>query len=400
MKSHREQKRISRFWFAGALCASTVIFQVGAARADVVHADDVIVQGSECIGFDCVVDENFGFDTIRLKENNLRIKFDDTSSTSGFPANDWEITINDSASGGTNKFSITDVTGAIVPFTVQAGAPSNSLFLNSSGKLGLGTSTPVLQFHITDGDTPDIRLEQTGNLGYTSQTWDVAGNEANFFVRDVTNGSLLPFRIKPGAPNNTLTLTNGGKVGIGTWSPVETLHVYGSSGSTKMQIEETSATQTARTLLSLKNKGNPMIEFVNTGYNSVWQLSAGKNFLLKDASNANLLSVDSSGNMTITGQITTSGTTCNGGCDAVFSDDQPVETIEEHAAKMWKNSSLPAVGPTKENQPFNLTAKTGGMLNELEKAHIYIDQLNKRLSEREAQLDKLAKRIDELEKRR
>src|SRR6185369_2938107 len=53
---------------------------------DVVFADDVIVQGSECVGLDCVNNENFGFDTLRLKENNTRIHFDDTSVSAGFPA--------------------------------------------------------------------------------------------------------------------------------------------------------------------------------------------------------------------------------------------------------------------------------------------------------------------------
>jgi hypothetical protein len=49
-------------------------------RKDQVIADDQIVQGSLCVGLDCVNNENFGFDTIRLKENNLRIKFEDTST--------------------------------------------------------------------------------------------------------------------------------------------------------------------------------------------------------------------------------------------------------------------------------------------------------------------------------
>ncbi|MDP1814754.1 MAG: hypothetical protein Q8K92_09935 [Leadbetterella sp.] len=84
---------------------------------DQVIPDDLIVQGSGCFGFDCINNESFGFDTIRIKENNTRIGFDDTS-TGAFPANDWQITANESASGGLNKFSIEDITGAKVPFTV------------------------------------------------------------------------------------------------------------------------------------------------------------------------------------------------------------------------------------------------------------------------------------------
>ncbi len=37
-------------------------------------------------------------------ENNTRITFDDTSSTAGFAANDWEAGANDAASGGPNRF--------------------------------------------------------------------------------------------------------------------------------------------------------------------------------------------------------------------------------------------------------------------------------------------------------
>lgn len=192
---------------------------------DIVQADDVIIQGSLCVGLDCVVNESFGFDTIRLKENNTRIKFDDTSTSTGFPNHDWQLTANDSASGGANKFSIEDITAATVPVTVTGSAPTNSIFVDSSGRLGLRTATPVLDIHVSTSNTPAMRLEQNSSGGFTAQTWDVAGNEANFFVRDVTGGSRLPFRIRPGAPTSSIDISASGKVGIGTASPSEQLHV-------------------------------------------------------------------------------------------------------------------------------------------------------------------------------
>jgi hypothetical protein len=202
--------------------AAKSITQSKAASADltndVVHADDAIITGSLCVGFDCLTDgtENYGFDTIKLKENNLRILFDDTSATAGFPANDWRITVNDSSSGGANFFSIDDATGAIVPFKIMAGARANSLFVSSTGRVGIGTAVPVLDMHITRGDSPSLRLDQDTSSGWTAQVWDIAGNESNFFIRDTTGGSKLPFRIQPATPTNTLTLKNDGKVGIGT----------------------------------------------------------------------------------------------------------------------------------------------------------------------------------------
>jgi hypothetical protein len=185
---------------------------------DQVIPDDLIVQGSTCVGFDCVNNESFGFDTIKLKENSTRIKFEDTS-TGSFPSNDWQLTANDPPGGTANRFSIEDITGATVPFTVTAGASTNSIFVDSTGRVGFRTATPVLDLHVSTSNTPALRLEQTNAGGFTAQTWDVAGNEANFFVRDVTGGSRLPFRIRPGATTSSIDISASGSVGINDASP-------------------------------------------------------------------------------------------------------------------------------------------------------------------------------------
>jgi hypothetical protein len=215
-----------------AVAAVAILAATTIALADTVIPDDLIVQGSACIGLDCVDGESFGFDTIRLKENNTRIHFQDTSTSPGFPNHNWQLTANDSASGGLNKFSIEDLTAATVPFTILGSAPTNSVFVDSSGRVGLRTSTPVLDLQITTGNTPAQRLEQTTSGGFTAQTWDVAGNEANFFVRDVTSGSRLPFRIRPGAPTSSIDIAATGNVGMGTANPATKLHVVGATGST------------------------------------------------------------------------------------------------------------------------------------------------------------------------
>src|SRR6267142_6557137 len=206
-------------------------FSLG-AMPDFVIADDLIVQGSACVGLDCVNNESFGFDTIRLKENNTRIGFMDTSSAAGFPTEDWTIRANSSANGGGSFLAFVDQgatstgadTGTIV-LEVDAGAPANSLRVSSAGRLGLRTGTPVLDIHANTSNTPAIRLEQNNSGGFTAQTWDVAGNEANFFVRDVTGGSRLPFRIRPGAPTSSIDINASGNVGVGTASPDTRLSV-------------------------------------------------------------------------------------------------------------------------------------------------------------------------------
>ncbi len=188
---------------------------------DVVTADDAIIQGSACIGIDCVNNESFGFDTVRLKENNTRLTFIDTSASAGFAGRDWRLRANESSSGGRNAFFIDDLgdnggdgteTALSTPFTILAGAPTNSFVMDSSGRIGLRTSTPALDLHINTGNTPAIRLEQNNGSGFTAQTWDIGANEANFFIRDLTAGSRLPFRIRPGAPTSSLDIGADGLV--------------------------------------------------------------------------------------------------------------------------------------------------------------------------------------------
>lgn len=196
------------------------------AVADNVILDDLIVDGSACIGTDCANGESFGFHTIRLKENNLRIGFQDTSSSASFGTADWELEANSSSNGGGEHFAINDVDGGRTPFKIVAGAPTNSLYVSTAGRIGIGTATPSVGIHHVNGNSPTVRLDQDGSSGFTPQVWDMAGNETNFFIRDATNGSQLPFRIFPSAPTNSLTVkATTGFVGMGIQSALQPLHI-------------------------------------------------------------------------------------------------------------------------------------------------------------------------------
>lgn len=275
------------------------------APADQVIPDDLIVQGSICTGFDCVNNESFGFDTIRMKENNTRIKFEDTS-TGSFPSTDWQLTANDSASGGSNKFSIEDITGSKVPFTVTAGAATNSIFVDSTGRVGFRTSTPVLDLHVATSNTPAIRLEQNNSGGFTAQTWDIAGNEANFFVRDVTSGSRLPFRIRPGAPTSSIDIASDGDVGVGTASPSEALHVQGSDGDTTILVKDTNGTAASREMLRLENNGGVQVNYIDSSTGVTWGFNNVQgNVRINNPANAGFeFDLTGTGNLTIGGTLT------------------------------------------------------------------------------------------------
>jgi hypothetical protein len=331
---------------SGAIVSANTVARLRNHRAslgaapDNVIPDDLIVQGSACVGLDCVNGEVFGFDTIRLKENNTRIQFDDTSGA-GFPTNNWQIRANSSASGGDSFLGFVDQgstgnseTGTIV-FQVNAGAPANSVKVASNGKVGFRTATPVLDLHITTGDTPAHRLEQTNASGFTAQTWDIAGNEANFFVRDVTGGSRLPFRIRPGAPTSSIDISADGRVGVGTASPGKALDIAKSGADTTtnhavIKVRTTGSSGFGPGIIadgSSMTGGRSWSVFTSGASDAVG--ATGTFSIFDGTAGASRLAIDSSGNVGIattspTDTLSVNGTASKpgGGSWAVFSDER------------------------------------------------------------------------------
>ncbi|MEM9293985.1 MAG: tail fiber domain-containing protein [Acidobacteriota bacterium] len=287
--------------------------------------NDLVVVGSTCTGLDCVNGESFGFDTLRLKENNLRIHFQDTSNSASFPTTDWRLEANETTNGGKNRFSIVDADTGRAPFTVEGGAPANSLYVEDGGRVGLGTSTPIVELHVANGDTPTLRLEQDGSSGFTPQTWDVAGNEAGFFVRDVTNGSQLAFRILPGNSEGTLALSNN-RVGVGTISPAQTLHVRATNGTAQLLVEEANVSAGNSVLVRVENDGgNVQTEYVPNG-GTAWRQNFRNNSLdfdFQDA-DANEFTINTDGDLTVSGSVSAATTVSAAGM--VLTSDRNLKT--------------------------------------------------------------------------
>lgn len=136
----------------------------------------------------------------------------------GFLARSWDIL------GGSLSFEVKDVATQNRPFRINGSAPSNRIVLSGSGNVGVGEGFPERALHVTSSDTPTLRLDQDGAGGPPEQVWDIGGNEANFFVRDAGT-DRLPFRIRPGAPDNALYVAANGEIGIGIPDPNAALHI-------------------------------------------------------------------------------------------------------------------------------------------------------------------------------
>jgi hypothetical protein len=365
-----------------------------AARADQVVADDLIVQGSVCIGLSCVNGEGFVAESLRLKGNINRIRVVDTSTTgSAFGYRDWIIDFNeDNGPGDFMSFADNGNAGEVYRriMVLRAGAPSNSIYVDPLGRIGLGTATPAVKLHLVSGMDPQIRLEQLGTASRPPQTWNVFGNETGFFVMDFTNGEL-PLRIERFAPSDSLVVTASGRVAMGLFS-----------ADAPLEVRSTPATiGTGNAVLKLVNPAGPTaLQMQPFGTGFFWNFAASDNntFNINRSGNSAVeMSLNGSGNLTISGTIKTAGPTCAAGCDAVFDADYDLPSIEDHAEAMWAKKHLPNVGPTLPNEPVDLSERYGLMLNELETAHIYIEQVNARNDELSQTVDQLTQRLARLE---
>ena len=183
-------------------------------------SDFVSAAGGLCGGSDCTSTESMGTATIKGKANNVRLKFEDTSSLAGFPSTDWQLSANDTFSGGANKFFVEDLTAATVPFTIEGGTPTNTLWVDSTGRVGINTSTPARDLTVDDPVSAIIRMEQSAS---PFQAWDVVANNNNFIVRDINHESD-PFIIRTAAPYYSLVVDSTGRIGLGVSSPLYQIH--------------------------------------------------------------------------------------------------------------------------------------------------------------------------------
>ncbi|MFZ5964909.1 hypothetical protein ACOXXX_18345 [Thalassococcus sp. BH17M4-6] len=360
------------------------------ALAEQFVADDLVVDGSACIGKGCASGETFGETDLRIKQSAISIVLEDTSTAAGFPTTDWEIKANDIGSNGAEFFVIRNLDANTAPFRIWDDAPSNALAIDSILRgddtvdtgIGIGTRLPQANLHVVSPMVPAIRLERDTSAGLSPSRWDIEASPFEFNLRRVDLGGIRPLRIAGAAPENSLYVGSIGDVGLGTNAPAAALHVARSDNSAGLLVEDTGASG-AQEMLKLSNNGGSYFTFENAASGTTWffthEDASPNRFIIADAvADGPEMSLTADGDLTIPGQLFTGGS-CAAGCDRVFEPDYPLPTIAEQAAMMRANKHLPAVGPTPEDGPFNITAMTGGMLNELEKAHLYIAELNAEL---------------------
>lgn len=147
-------------------CIGVLLFSAP-VWADQVINDDLIVDGSQCVGAECADGELFDFDTIKLKSSDPQIRFQDTSSAAGFPTNDWLMGITDDTTTGSTYFYITDESSGLEVLHVQAtdlggvALGAGSAVVPDAISVGApGAERPIVNVAPGTSDTDAVNMQQ------------------------------------------------------------------------------------------------------------------------------------------------------------------------------------------------------------------------------------------------
>jgi len=106
------------------------------------------------------------------------------------------------------------------PFSIEDGAGSNTLVVDSNSRVGVGTASPSYLLHLS-GTAPELAFTDTDG----SATWRTRAVANNFHITETGAGD--PFVIQSGAGGNAITIMSTGNVSIGGATASRDLQVNG-----------------------------------------------------------------------------------------------------------------------------------------------------------------------------
>ncbi len=134
--------------------------------------------------------------------------------------------------------------------------------LDSSGRLGLGTSSPNNRLHVSDTSSTSATFERTGTTGAFIALKDSA---TQTFIGN-TNG-VFSIQTPGSSYSDKLVVTSTGLVGIGTTAAGARLHVFGGNAYVGGDWASANYESTARTL-KIESNANNSGYFVQAAYDS------------------------------------------------------------------------------------------------------------------------------------
>jgi hypothetical protein len=370
------------------------------------YIDDV----TACVGIGTLIPS----EKLEISGGDLMISDSDPEyffrdNTSG--EDDWTIVVNE------NEMRIRQTIGDVVE--------TERIRIDSQGNVGIGITNLWGRLHV---HTPDPEIGNTIRVtsetinvlnallfgeGFTNQgitydaTWSgigAVGGDLRFIAGgDLTGSDYLDELIF--SPH--MRIISSGDIGIGKMSPSHKLDVAGTVQMTGFKMPTSAAdgyvltsdssglgTWQAATGGGIGGSGtmNNIPKFTGS-------TTLGNSVIYEYSGNIGIGTTNPRGKLDVNGPIYQRGSELH--ADYVFEQGYKLESIDEHSEFMWKEKHLPAIPKAMTDDNGQEIVEVGshrkGIVEELEKAHIYIEQLNKKNKELEKRLVKLEAMITQLD---
>jgi hypothetical protein len=319
-----------------------------------------------------------------------------------------------------------------IHFSTQSGGYPAKMTISSKGNFGIGTTNPFSKMDIRERyatttltDDPLLPSATTVNVSSTADFPPsgtlIINREAMYFTgisgnsfTGVTRGLLgsgawdhsfgstvvLATQIITESDDTVpqIVMTSAGTMGIGHMPlGYDTLSIFSTEGPAKVHIQ--SAVSQNESILSFNVGGATSWEIVYDNLDDrklkfIKRSSPNIETMTLDGDNVGIGTTSPQGKLDVNGSIYQRGSVLH--ADYVFEPDYQLESIEEHSQYMWRNKHLKAIPKAVVDENGYEIVEVGshrkGIVEELEKAHIYIEQLHKQIKELEERLVKLETR--------
>jgi hypothetical protein len=258
--------------------------------------------------------------------------------------------------------------------TWQAQPPSNISF--TGGNVGIGTTTPITQLHISSASSYASMLLGNSDANGFVITKEASDNSFNIWSGPFGTGSINRFKI-----------ANNGNVGLGTGTPVTQFNISSPNSYASMLLGNNDANGFVITKEASDNSFNIWSGPFGIGSINRFKISNNGNVLIGKMTQTNTSYI-----LDVNGFVRANKLVVNTtGADYVFENGYHLRSLKDLDKYVKENHHLPDVTPAKQmnEQGLDVGDNQTLLLKKIEELTLYILQQQKEMEELKTKINRL-----------